>query len=635
MKKVSCLYLVLVLIGSIPIKAQVLFDHPLSPRIANYRIQVHLDPKEKVLYGQQRLIWRNPGRRPTAELRFHLYMNAFRNEKSTFFKNGRFRHRRFSHYDRDKLGGIDIAQIILNERYDITDSLQFIQPDDGNRHDSTVVRLPLPFPISAGDSAYVDIRFQTRLPKIIARTGYVNDFFALAQWFPKIGVFTPEGWNCHQFHPTTEFFADFGVYQVEFTLPREYTVGASGILLEEKMTDSTKTLIFRAEDVHDFALTAWPDFRGSVREIEGVTVTLLYAPEHEAQVERYFTIITQAMAFFNKWLMPYPYPNLTIVDPPLYAYRAAGMEYPCLIMAGSIWGVPQSIRLFPEEVTVHEYAHQYFYGILASNEFEDPWLDEGFTSFATHKFLSQLEDDKEPVSSFLNLQIKNFDFHREGYRKDADRNTVVKPGWEFKSREYAAYAYDKPMLILQTLENFLGEPLFHEILKTYLERWEFRHPTTRDFIDVVNEKAPQNMDWFFQQALFETHTLDYELEEIAVRELPDTNKSNGEEARSIFESRVKVKKNGTFYLPVEIEIVFSNGDTLWERWEGKEPYRIYTYVNENKVVSAHIDPRNKIWLDLNWTNNSLTTQENRPTFWRYWVKFLQFYQMALAGMNLF
>jgi hypothetical protein len=309
-----------------PATCQVIFSSPLSNRIANYRIRLELDTRQKLIVAQQQLSWLNNTSNPANELRFHLYLNAFKNMQSTFFKDSFWTPERLSQLPEDEFGSIDIQSMVLNDDADITENIEFIRPDDQNDNDSTVIQVVLPKPVLPGQQIKLSIDFTAKLPRIFARTGTVNDFYLLGQWFPKIGVFENGRWNCHQFFRRSEFYADFGVYEVELTLPRQYEVGATGILENEIIGDSLKTLFFRAEDVHDFAITAWPEYLRDVRKIAGVDVILLYAPEHQGQIYRYFSVIEAGLQYMAEWLMPYPYPQLTLVDPPLYALQAAGME---------------------------------------------------------------------------------------------------------------------------------------------------------------------------------------------------------------------------------------------------------------------------------------------------------------------
>lgn len=633
MKILLCL--IFTLVGMSYLGSQVIFKEPLSPRIANYHLTAKLDTRQKLLSGSEELTWRNVSRTPVQELQFHLYMNAFGNAKSTFSIESLKRSRRFGKFNKEKSGGIKINNLTLNNSVGLTDSIQFIQPDDGNIFDSTVVRIPLPNPVNPGEQIKLNLTFQTKFPQIIARTGYSVDYFLIGQWFPKIGVLVNGEWNCHQFHRNSEFFADFGVYQVDFTLPSNFVVGASGILLNKSSMDSTNTWTFRAEDVHDFALTAWPSFRQETRRIKETKVILLYAPEHAGNVSRYFAAISAAIESTAQWLMPYPYPVLTIVDPPVHGFRSSGMEYPTFVVGGSLQKLPKSFKLMPEDVTVHEFCHQYFYGILASNEFEESWLDEGFTSFFTEKILTKTFGLHKSFSTFLNLREGSLDHHRAGYLQNPGQSIVVKRSWEFPGKSYGRFSYDKPVLILQTLENYLGKKVMEKIIRTYLNRWKFRHPTTRDFIKIVNEIAPENMDWYFDQALFKSDLLDYSVEKIVNKKIFPEQKDRASRSDSLFESEIIIKRKGTFLFPVEIQVVFSNGKILNKKWDGKSADDTLKYLKPSKVIAATVDPQNKIWLDANWTNNGFTIRTNQRGFWRFEFKAIKFFQNFLATMFFF
>jgi len=593
----------------------------MSSRMANYQIHAQLNTKEKSLHGRQWLEWRNNSDVMVDELQFHLYMNGFRNKSSSFFAG--IPERRLKLIKEEDLGGIDILRFAIHGKEVLLDSIEYIQPDDGNSDDSTVIQVPLPEPVKPGEVVQIQINFICQLPRIIARTGYIDNFFMLGQWFPKIGVFRDGQWICHQFFRNSEFFADFGVYEIELTLPQEYVVGATGLLLKQEINDSLKTLNYRAEDVHDFVITAWPDYRKVVRELNGIDVILLYAPEHSGKVERYFDIIEASLNYTAEWLMPYPYPQLTMVDVPIYAYRAGGMEYPCLISCGSVWGTPDNIRIFLEEYTVHEFIHQYFYGILASNESEEPWLDEGFTSYATQKLLSHIYGLNRSASTFLNVLVGAHDSRKKSYMRHPDLSTTMKPSWKFKKGTYGLSTYSKPMLALQTLENYLGSSLMDSIITAYLNQWKFKHPKTKNFTDIVQEFTSQDMQWFFQQALFDSCVLDY-----SVKLIQQKRDASG----SFFGSEIVVLRLGDFIFPVEIEYIFRDGSTVMTNWDGADSVYTLTVSGPEPVVSARVDPQQKIWLDVNWTNNSYTIRDKSTAFYRHGLKALKFYQQILLGL---
>ena len=229
----------------------VIFSHPLSPRIANYTISVSLDAHKKMLQGKETLVWRNDSKGIVRGLQFHLYLNAFKNMQSSFMQES---VRRQKNSEDETMGWIEVKKMIVRGGEDLTNKIEFIHPDDENANDRTVICIPLEKALGRGKSVTLDIEFEAQLPTIVARTGFHKNFFMVAQWFPKIGVYeSPAGssthgaWNCHQFHANTEFFADYGVYDVDMTVPKNFVVGATGIMRgEENVSDTTKTVSYHA-----------------------------------------------------------------------------------------------------------------------------------------------------------------------------------------------------------------------------------------------------------------------------------------------------------------------------------------------------------------------------------------------------
>src|SRR3989339_739656 len=210
-------------------EAQTIFIEPLSPRIVTYAISVSLDPVEKMLTGKETLTWRNTSTDRVGELQFHLYLNAFKNTASTFMKESEGGHRGIR-LAGGGWGWIDVTSMKTAEGEDLTPRIEFIHPDDNNEKDRTVIRVPLSKPVLPGQTIRLSIDFTAKLPRIFARTGYYQNYYMIGQWFPKIGVYEAAGqryavkgqWNCHQFHANTEFYADYGVYDVDLTVPKEY-----------------------------------------------------------------------------------------------------------------------------------------------------------------------------------------------------------------------------------------------------------------------------------------------------------------------------------------------------------------------------------------------------------------------------
>ncbi len=387
--------------------------------IVDYNIEVRLDTKQKMLYGNQRLIYTNHSPDIIPDLWFHLYLNAFRNSRSTYMMELREGHGGgaeawgFMHIEKAEVAGVDR-----------TDAMDYDPSPEGAPGDRSVMRLPLLEPLLPGGSVEVNVQFRAKLPEVFDRTGYKHDFYLVAQWFPKIGVWETEGfryaekpgWNCHDFHAYTEFYANFGNYRVEINLPEKYVVGATGVLLETRVEQDRKIHVFEQTRVHDFAFTASPKFIREVRsfqpgehleerEIEAfmkrhrltrdqialqpVDMILLIQPDHRGQSDRHFAALANAIKYFGLWYGAYPYPTITMVDPGFNARAAGGMEYPNLITIGTRWLMPEA-DLALEDLIIHEFGHQYWYGMVANNEFEEAWLDEGLNSYSTSQVLDHV-----------------------------------------------------------------------------------------------------------------------------------------------------------------------------------------------------------------------------------------------------
>ena len=222
----------------------------------------------------------------------------------------------------------------------------------------------------------------------------------MGQWFPKIAVHTGEGWNCHQFHYNSEFFADFGVYDVDITVPLWFRCrGLPGRNYERvENVDDTVTVKYHAEDVHDFAWTTSPDYVVFERRVDDVDVRLLIQRDNVDLADLHLDAAEMTIPHFQSTWGDYPFPNLTIVDPRRGAGGSGGMEYPTLITAGTgRLSFPGLKSLMIEGVIVHEFGHNYWYHLLASNEFEESWMDEGINTYTDFRVAEDAFPERAPV----------------------------------------------------------------------------------------------------------------------------------------------------------------------------------------------------------------------------------------------
>jgi hypothetical protein len=621
---------------------------PHSPRTASYQIDVTLDPGARTLRGEETLVWRNPSDDVIQELQFHLYLNAFRNAQSTHIQES------FSGLARSLgdsgWGSIDITSLRTESGDELVGRLSSIHPDDENDQDRTVMRLPLQRTIGPRQSVTLRISFTARLPRLVRRTGQMRDFVMAGQWFPKIGVYEPAGmrgavtgrWNCHQFHANTEFYADFGVYDVTITTPSSMIVGATGSREEERLNpDGTRTVRYHAEDVHDFAWTASPHFVEVTDRWRHVSLRALLQPSHRAQAVRYFQALKASLDYLNLHVGTYPYPVLTIVDPPYFAPKAGGMEYPTLFTAETTWGMPGGVRL-PEIVVVHELTHDYFHGMVASNEFEEAWLDEGFTQYFEARIMDETYGADRSALDVAGVHFGDLTLARELYVSTPNPRIAppATPGWKFPLGGYGAMTYYKTAVVLATMERLLGRAAMDSVMRTYFRRWSFRHPSGADFVATAVEVANTfpavrhrvDLASFFDQTLYGTGICDYEVSALASRRI---DRAPGDTTGSrLFRSTVLVSRLGEVALPLTIRVRFDDGSTEFEEWDGRDRTLELRYDRSAAVAEAVADPDATLLLDVNRINNSKTFAPPRAVYWEFAVKALFWLQNLFATLGL-
>ena len=674
------------------------------------------EPEGQAIRGVKKIRWRNTSTVPIEDLQFHLYLNAFANNRSTFMSEsgGQLRGVDIPEdgwgwievdamrlaYGSDLVAGGLISEeegtdpfqrpftptvpgepeaMQLDNRPDLKEVEEFIRPDDGNTEDRTVARYPLPRPLGPGEWVELEIEFGAQLPQIFARTGAHRDFVLGGQWFPKIGVFedagdrgrAQPGWNVHQFHADSEFFADFGDWDVELQLPASYAgrIGATGRLLDETVEDDTVTAHFAEAGVHDFAWTASENFivvedrfdpdtdvpREQLERIaatlglspqelrlQPVDIKLMLQPAHRSQAGRYIEAVKAAIRGYGLRLGAYPWATMTMVDPPRGGLGAGGMEYPTFITLGThpLMQVPGFTRVrAPEGVTIHELGHNFFQGMIASNEFEESWLDEGINSYYDSVVM---EEDYGTMVELFGLRAEPFALNRAQLGAGRYTDPIVRPAWAFLSNDsYRINSYTRPSVTLRHMKNILGVETFNRAMRRFFQTWRFRHPSTADFEQIFLEDVGPDFNWFLEQAFHTDRTLDYRIRTAKSRQTKDPRgwfwQDDGERTRigpadfhrgdrgrdaaeeveeveeeeGMYRTEVVVERRGEFIHPVTVELVFADGERLRHEWDGVSKWIRYVETRASKLVSAEVDPDHLMDLDIDPLNNSFRLESAR------------------------
>jgi len=654
----------------------------LSPRNASYTISVELDAAEKRLEGSLLLEWRNIQDLPTDELRFHLYWNAWRNNRSSWMREDRYRGRSdrgekilAEDWSSSDLESIRLLGVDDQPATDLLPTLSYLWPDDGNIDDRTLFKVDLPAAVEPGETIRVEIEWTARIPRTFARTGYRGDYFFLAHWFPKLAVFEKEGWRAHQYHAATEYYSDYGVYDVSMKVPAGWVLGATGREVERRDNgDGSETHRYSQADVHAFTWTVSPEYlelqdRFEEPGLPPVELRLLLQPEHRRQAERHFAATKAALKYYGSWYGPYPYPQLTVVDP-AFGSGAGGMEYPTLFTSGT--------RLFnplgagrPEGVTIHEAGHQFWYGIVGNNEFEHAWLDEGLNSFTDARVLEAAYDEwvyskryftppgTEAGQGFFPFLFRDIRLTREvdgngldRYRRTAISDVQSMPTWRYHPETASGISYSKTATWLHTLERHLGWDTLRRILSTFFERFSFAHPKPEDFYAVASEVAGEDLYRFFDQVVRQARTFDYAIDsvkserqkaegwfeadgELVLREEEQSPDESSEEGAE-YHTEVVVRRLGSGTFPLDVLLVFEDGSEVRRTWDGRYRWKRIAHDGPSKLEYAVVDPERTLLLDENYTNNSRFLEPGDRWPATKWAgKWLMWFQNLLMSFAYF
>lgn len=589
----------------------------LVPSEIQYRINVSLDVEQKILYGEEVIFYTSGADIPLHALYLHVYPNVFRGRNSTAGQEAeeKLRDYTLAHSRNKDLGYIGIDSLRVNDK-----ASEFSV-------DGTVMRIDLSTPLMPRDTIVIKMDFQVKIPKVAFRFGYTGKHFTIAQWYPKIAVYDEEGWHPDEYHLIGEFYGDFASFDVSISLPQDYYVGSTGYLVQSINGDNnmplisedenagnsekidknrnreagektpTKTLMFHAEKVHDFAWVASPDYVRKEAEWSGTLVrALVFKRDSKKGWKNLLTYSLDAIKFYSEQIGEYPYRNLTVVE--AYTGGAGGMEYPTLSMIDP--GANTPFMRILEFVTVHEICHNWWYGMVASDELNDAWLDEGFTEYFTVRYAEWKYEkgDVFDLPKWVPLKIEmpyatEQEWSYLQYARSGRDRIVAEPVYMLDDHMmYGAITYSKGSKILDMLNYVIGDSLFSEFIKSYFSQYRFKHPTIQDVIEVAEQTSGQQLDWFFDQWLYTTKKCDYAVGSIS------REKTNGGE----FITRVEIKREGEIVMPVEVEAVLANGGRELQRIFADDKIETPTFRTKERVNKIRIDPRHRL-LEVDRLNN--------------------------------
>ncbi|XXY47815.1 M1 family metallopeptidase [Sorangium sp. So ce269] len=574
--------------------------------IASYTLRASLDPTQHTMRGEGTLVWRNASRAPQRELFVHLYLNGFKDQRTAFLRasvNG-FRGSEIL----NDHGHIQVKRFAVREMggADVWPPGKPTTPGDPD--DETDIRVELPQPVAPGDAITIDLAWDAHLPSLALRTGHYGSFHMVGQWFPKIARLEPDGtWAHFPYLRLSEFYADFGAYDVTIDVPEGFAVGATGRLVEEQRRDGRAVRRFVQEDVHDFAFAAWDRFR-EVRATtdDGVAIRCLFPAGNEREAALEVDLVRFGLSHLGAAFGRYPYGTLTIVHPPEGAEEAGGMEYPTLITTGGSWLWPALGVRFVESVTMHELAHQWFYGLVATNEHRYPFLDEGLTTYAEADALRARYGDSSGAR-LLGLEIDLLAQFRADAIASGHNGAIAQPASGFiDGGDYAALAYTRPAVLLASLGGAYGEDLVRRAVGRYARENRFRHPGPEALLDAVRREVGDEAAEALRAGLFERAWVDYTVDTFQSWPADGAAAAPGEGGReaAAYRGHAVVRRRGSLVLPVDVALHGDDGSVQRARWQARESVARIPYAGASPLAAVAIDPDHRVLLDEDLANNA-------------------------------
>jgi hypothetical protein len=474
----------------------------------NHHIKVELYPKQKCLIGFSQMTYYNFSPDTLQEIYFHLWANAYSNQKTAFAKQQIRLGNRDFHFSSDSAKGyINGLDFKVNN-----DSVSWYL--DENHTDIALLRLNemlLP-----GDSIVITTPFKVRFPNVFSRMGRSGSFFSATQWYPKPAVYDVNGWNAMPYLDQGEFYSEFGNYQVDITLPNNYFVASTGNLqnmdelqmlkslkggLLKGVNNGKRTLTYTENKIHDFAWFADTVFYVDCSNVvlnngDTITTWLFSNIDHNKNNSRNATHpifhVNKGVKKYSELIANYPYKQCTVVIGPLSA--GAGMEYPTITICNSA----------DEETIVHEIGHNWFYGILGSNERKYPWMDESINTYFQNQIMDKYKNKNQFLSHLKLREWLSFYYDQmltQYNTRNINSQAVGLPSIDFTSANYGNDVYIKGPLLFAFLRESIGEDIFEKCVKNYYEEWKFKHPLPKDMQNSFEKTSEQNLGWFFEELL--------------------------------------------------------------------------------------------------------------------------------------
>ncbi len=579
---------------------------PYFQQQVDYKISVTLDNKVKTLTGFETLTYQNNSPDTLTTLYFHLWPNAYRNNRTPFAKQQLSMMRdEFALSPPEEKGYIDSLNFKVNNR-----KIQWSYVDKSHE----IAKLQLDKPLPPGGKIKITTPFFVKIPFLFSRMGYDdNGNISVTQWYPKPAVYDRYGWHSFHYLDLGEFYSEFGNFDVTITVPDSLVVAATGNLqtpseikflnrrikegknfTKPPVSNHTKTLHFTQKQVHDFA---WFTNANYIVEKDTVVLSnkhvvenwLFYLPENEEPYKNMLPKINRSVLWFSKWNGNYPYKTVKVVDGGLLA--GGGMEYPTITVISSM---NDTVSL--EETIIHEIGHNWFYGILGFNERRYPFMDEGINTSNQLRYMQRAYPQKRFSEGYLPKKVSD----KLGLSKYPQRFDMLIPylfsacaysdcpmnthSENMTPTNYETIIYMKTAYVFYYLRHYLGDSLYNKAMHNFYKEWQFKHPYPEDLKKSFETTTGENLSWFFDQTIATSNKADYKVQ-----------KATGKQ--------ILLKNKGKINAPFEIGF-YKKGELAGKQWiEGFPKKKTITVPDTfSDYDYVFINPEQQLY-ELPHTNN--------------------------------
>lgn len=568
----------------------------------NYNMKIDMDVVKHQYRGSQHLVYFNNSPDTLRKLYYHLFYNAFRPGSMMDIRNqylpdpDRNLDKTIKNLKSDEIGFEKILILTQNGKkvkYNI---------------EETILELELNTPLLPKDSTILDMIFEVQVPKMCRRAGRDSPQgidYSMAQWYPKLAEYDYMGWHADQYIGR-EFYGVWGDFDVTIDIDSDYIIAAGAHLIDRISLGNNKTRYhFKSKNVHDFVWAADRDYTDfSLKTKSGTTLNFYYqqSDRRDSIWHQAGKIILTAFDFMNERYGKYQYDTYSFIEG-----GDGGMEYPLATLITGNRSVKSLVGIW-----THEFMHSWYQMTLATNESMYPWMDEGFTSFATVEILDYLNN-----LGLINRKFPDFPFEKD-YQKwnkyiESPYREPLSTHSDHYNTNYAywANAYTGGEIFLKQLEYIIGKKSFDKGLLLYFDTWKFKHPGPIDFIRIMEKVSGLELDWYLEYFVYSMKYPDYAIDTL-------TEQKGGE-------SIVRLINKGNFPMPVDVEIQFTDGTDMYFHipmdmmldskksdyykfeilpvWNWVNPYYEFSVEKKPEKISKIIIDPSKRMVDINRENN--------------------------------